>query len=114
MVFRAVGKPGVILMGEGPKGAAQRLLTAERRKVSRVVGEDVPVHTIMVGTGEGLVPLRQVVKTVKSFPKKLTNDEAAVVQQRMKALGGRNRPPIPAGMDPTRAPKMSRKALRGR
>ena len=57
---------------------------------------------------------RQVVKTVKGFPKKLTNDEAAVIQQRMKALGGRNRPPIPAGMDPSRTPRMSRKALRGR
>ncbi|SOC51795.1 DUF4191 family protein [Ornithinimicrobium cerasi] len=114
MVFRAVGKPGVVLLAEGPKGAAQRLVTAERRKVARVVGDEVPVHTVMVGTGEGLVPLRQVVKTVKGFPKKLTNDEAAVIQQRMKALGGRNRPPIPAGMDPSRTPRMSRKALRGR
>ncbi|MFX0537330.1 DUF4191 domain-containing protein [Ornithinimicrobium sp. Y1847] len=115
MVFRAVGKPGVILLAEGPKGAAQRLATAERRKVARVVGEEVPVHTIMVGNGEGQTPLRKVTKTMKGYPKALSRDEAGMVQQRMKALGGgRKRAPVPAGMDPSRPPKMSRKALRGR
>lgn len=114
MVFRAVGRPGVVLIAEGPRGAAQRLATAERRRVSRVVGEEVPVHTITVGAGEGETALRKVVPSIKKLPKKLSNDEALVVQQRLKALGGKNRPPIPAGIDPTRAPRMSRKALRGR
>ncbi|MFK5645094.1 DUF4191 domain-containing protein [Ornithinimicrobium sp. LYQ121] len=113
MVFRAVGRPGVVLLAEGPKGPAQRLLTAERKRVARVVGEEVPVHTITVGSGEGQVPLRGVVKKIKGLPKKLSNDEAMVVQQRMKALG-KNRAPVPAGMDPSRAPRMSRRALRGR
>ena len=114
MVFRAVGKPGVVLIAEGPRGAAQRLATAERRRVTRVVGEEVPVHTITVGNGDNEVALRKVVPTIKKLPRKLSNDEAMVVQQRLKALGGKNRPPIPAGIDPTRAPRMSRKALRGR
>lgn len=113
MVFRAVGRPGVVLLAEGPKGAAQRLLNAESKKVTRVVGEEVPVHTILVGTGEGTTPLRQVRKTIGKLPKKITNDEALAVQQRLKALV-RNRPQVPAGMDPSRAPRMSRKALRGR
>jgi hypothetical protein len=114
MVFRAVGKPGVVLIAEGPKGAAQRLSTAERRKVTRVVGEEVPVHTIIVGTGAGQTPLRKVVKTIKGYPKQLNKDEAMVVQQRLKALGGRKRPPVPAGMDPMKPPRASRRALRGR
>lgn len=114
MVFRAVGRPGVVLIAEGPRGAAQRLAASERKRVARVVGEEVPVHTITVGSGEGDLKLRQVVPSIKKLPKKLTNDEAMVVQQRLKALGGKNRPPIPAGIDPTRAPRMSRKALRGR
>lgn len=114
MVFRAVGKPGVVLLAEGPKGAAARLATSERKKVARVVGEEVPVHTIMVGKGEGLTPLRKVAKTARKLPKKISNDEAMAVQQRLKALGGKNRPSVPAGMDPTKAPRMSRKALRGR
>lgn len=113
MVFRAVGKPGVVLLAEGPRGAAQRLLSSERRKVTRVVGEEVPVHTIMVGSGEGDTPLRQVSRTIRKLPRKISNDEALAVQQRLKALV-RNRPQVPAGMDPSRAPRMSRKALRGR
>ena len=72
------------------------------------------MHTIIVGKGEDSTPLRGVVKKMRSLPKKLSNDEAMVVQQRMKALGGKNRPPIPAGVDPTRTPRMSRRALRGR
>lgn len=114
MVFRAVGKPGVVLIAEGPKGSAQKLSTAERKRVTRVVGEEVPVHTVIVGRGEGQTPLRDVVKTIKKLPKSLTNDEAMVVQQRMKALGNKNRPKVPAGMDPSRPPRASRKALRGR
>ncbi|WP_151524131.1 DUF4191 domain-containing protein [Serinicoccus kebangsaanensis] len=114
MVFRAVGRPGVVLISEGPRGSAQRLAKAEERKVARVVGGEVPVHTIVVGNGEGQTPLRRVVKTIKGFPKQLSNDEALVVQQRMKALGSRNKPAIPAGMDPTRPPRASRRALRGR
>lgn len=114
MVFRAVGRPGVVLISEGPKGSAQRLSKAEQRKVSRVVGDEVPVHTINVGKGEGQTPLRDVVKTIKKLPKRLSKDEALVVQQRMKALGGRQRSSVPAGMDPTRPPRASRKSLRGR
>ncbi|WP_281964527.1 DUF4191 domain-containing protein [Serinicoccus marinus] len=114
MVFRAVGRPGVVLISEGPRGSAQRLVKAEERKVARVVGGEVPVHTITVGNGEGQTPLRSVVKTIKRFDKALTNDEALVVQQRMKALGNRNKPAVPAGMDPTRPPRASRRALRGR
>lgn len=114
MVFRAVGRPGVVLIAEGPKGSAQKLTAAERKRVTRVVGEEVPVHTVIVGRGEGQTPLRDVVKHVKKLPKALTNDEALVVQQRMKALGNKNRPKVPAGMDPTRPPRGSRRALRGR
>lgn len=114
MVFRAVGKPGVVLIAEGPAGAAARLTKAETRKVTRVVGEEVPVHTIVVGKGEGQVPLRKVIKTVKKLPRRISNDEAVAVQQRLKALGGRNRPPVPAGMDPMRPQRASRRALRGR
>lgn len=114
MIYRAVGKPGVVLLSEGPKGAATRLANSERKRVTRVVGEEVPVHIINIGTGEGQTRLRQVTKTMKKLPKQLSNAEAQVVQQRMKALAGKNRPAVPAGMDPSRPPRVSRRALRGR
>jgi hypothetical protein len=114
MVFRAVGKPGVVLIADGPAGAAKRLTVSETRKITRVVGEEVPVHSIVVGRGEGQVPLPKVVKTIKKMPRRISNDDAVAVQQRLKALVGRNRPPVPAGMDPMKPPRASRRALRGR
>lgn len=112
MVYRAVGRPGVVLISEGPKGAAQRLAASERRKVARVVGESIPVHVVRVGKGEGEVPLSRMTKTMKSYKKAITKQEAIVVHRRLKALGG-PRAAVPAGMDPRKA-RMDRRALRGR
>ena len=42
----------------------------------------------------------------------LTKEETSVVNKRLKSLGGM-RPPIPKGIDPTRA-RVDRKAMRGK
>lgn len=112
MVFRAVGRPGVVLITEGPKAPAGRLAQAEKRKVRRVTGDGVPVHVMQVGKGDGEVRLSKVVKTMKSYDKAITKDEAVAVQRRLKALGIA-KPPVPAGMDPRKA-RVDRRALRGR
>lgn len=112
MVFRAVGRPGVVLLHEGPKGSSNRLANAERRKVTRVVGEAVPVHVYRVGRGEDEVELGKMVKTMKKLDKSITKQEAIVVHQRLKALGG-IKAPVPPGVDPRKA-RMDRRALRGR
>lgn len=112
MVYRAVGRPGVILLSEGPRGPAQRLAQSEKRKVARVVGEKIPVQIVRVGTGEDEVPLRRLTKTMKGYGKKITKAEAIVVHRRLKALAP-SRPPVPAGIDPRKA-RMDRRALRGR
>lgn len=112
MVFRAVGRPGVVLITEGPTAPALRLAQAERRKVNRVAGEAVPVHIVRIGTEEGDVRLSRLVKTMKSYDKKISKDEAIAVQRRLKALG-MAKPPVPAGIDPRKA-RMDRRALRGR
>lgn len=112
MVFRAVGRPGVVLIAEGPKGAANKLLTAESKRVTRVSGPEVPVHTLRVGQGEGAVPVKELTKTMNKLPTKLTKDEVGAVTKRLRALGSA-KPPIPQGMDPRNA-RMDRKSLRGR
>ena len=43
MVFRALGRPGVVLIGEGPPARVTKLLKQEEKKVSRVA-PGVPVH----------------------------------------------------------------------
>jgi hypothetical protein len=112
MVFRAVGRPGVVLITEGPKGPAQRLAQSERRKVARVAGEEIPVHLLRIGQGEGELRLRQLTRTMRKLPRKITKQEAIVVHQRLKSLGA-TKPPIPPGIDPRRV-RMDRRALRGR
>jgi len=113
MVFRAVGRPGVVLLSEGPKAGAKRLVENERRKVARVVGEEVPVHILRVGRDEGDIPLSKVVKSMKKLDKAITKEEAVVVHKRLKAIGATAKPPLPAGVDPRKA-RMDRRALRGR
>ncbi len=111
VVFRAVGRPGVVLIGEGPTGRANKVLQTERKKVERVA-PGVPITVLVAGDGEGQVPLRKLRSKLTRMKPVLTKAEVATVNKRLKALGGL-RPPIPAGMDPLRA-RVDRKATRGR
>ena len=111
MVYRALGRPGVVLVGEGPSGRVQKLLTAEKKRVERVA-PGVPVTTIRVGNGEGEVPLAKIASKVQRLKPQITKDEMALVNKRLKALGGL-RAPLPPGVDPMKA-RMDRRALRGK
>ena len=113
MVFRAVGLPGVVLIGEGPAGRASKLLLAEKRKVNRLT-PNVPVTLYRVGsgepnpkTGEEVVAPRDVVRRMGKLRKSLTKTEVTEVDRRLRALGAQ-RPPIPKGIDPQRVRSMGR------
>jgi hypothetical protein len=60
LVHRVVGRPGVVLVGEGAPQRVRGLLAQERKRLSRAVG-DAPIHTIVVGSpdvdGADVVPL---------------------------------------------------------
>lgn len=111
VVFRALGRPGIVLVGEGPKGRVQKLLEKERKKVARVA-PGVPIHLMTIGDGEGEVPVRKLVGKVQRLKNTLTKEELSVVNKRLKSLPG-IRDAVPAGVDPTKV-RMNRKALRGR
>jgi hypothetical protein len=111
MVFRALGRPGIVLIGEGPEGRVQKLLRAEEKKVSRVA-PGVPVILLVTGDGEGHVPVRKLSGKLTRMKPVLTKDEVSVVNKRLKSLPG-VRSGVPAGVDPTRV-RMSRGALRGK
>lgn len=111
MVFRVLGRPGIVLIGEGPAARVGRMLKAEEKKVSRVA-PGVPVHLWTVGNDEGQVPIKKVSSKLTRMKPVLSKEEASVVNKRLRSLGGL-KPAIPKGMDPTRA-RMDRKALRGK
>lgn len=113
MVHRVVGPPGIVLVGEGNPNRLKQLLGSERKKHERVV-LDVPVHEVVVGDGEGQVPLPKLVKHVRKLGRNLKPAEMTDVLQRLKALDAqRPKLPMPHGPMPTNMKGM-RQNLRGR
>lgn len=97
MVHRAVGRPGIVLVGEG--GAALRsLLNDERRKMERFA-PGVPVFELVVGNGEDQVSIRKLQRRMKKFPKKLSKVQLRELRARLKSIGGMNIP-LPKGPMP--------------
>ena len=114
MLFRASGRAGIAVVAEDSSGISMKLLEKERRSIRRVLQHDnVPVHQIVVGDGEGEVPLHKLPTYMQRMKKQLTKDEAAQVTKRLNALRRSLRQSIPKGVDPMRA-RPNRKAMRGR
>jgi hypothetical protein len=98
-IYRAVGKPGIVLIAEGPRERVARLLGEEQRKVKRIV-PNVPIHVIEVGPDSPL-ELRKLTKTMRRLRKTLTRAEVMAVANRLTSLGQTSLP-IPKGIDPRR------------
>ena len=58
VVHRAVGPPGIVLIGEGNAQRLRALMANERRRHERVAAE-APIHEIVVGTRRGPGPAAQ-------------------------------------------------------
>ena len=111
MVYRALGRPGVVLVGEGPT-AASRSCSPPRRSASSASPPASRSRRCASARGENEVPLPKLASKVQRLKPQITKDEMALVNKRLKALGGL-RAPLPPGVDPMRA-RMDRKALRGK
>lgn len=87
VVHRVVGRPGVILVGEGTSASrVVNLLNQEKRRHARVVGE-APVYDVLVGNDEDQVPLRRLPKYVMKLPRNLRPAEVTELRSRLRALG---------------------------
>lgn len=100
MVFRMVGAPGIVLVGEGRQTAAQQLVDAERQKLQKVA-PGVPVHALYVTESDRAVKLSDLRKTINKLPKALKRNDIKAVAARLNAL--RINIPVPKGIDPRRA-----------
>ncbi|MFT4235923.1 MAG: DUF4191 family protein [Microbacterium sp.] len=102
-VYRAVGRGGVVLVGEGSPGRLKRLMRDEELKAKRVAS-GVPVTTFYVGHDEGEVPIDQLAKQIKKLPKKVDKATMGAVIQRIESVSQSVASlPIPKGIDPMRA-----------
>jgi hypothetical protein len=97
-VHRLVGRPGVVLVGEGAPHRVRGLLAQEKKRTARVVGE-TPIYDIVVGTEDGDVRLSGINRYLIKLPANLSKDEVAVLERRLAALGGA-RAPVPQGPMP--------------
>lgn len=104
LVHRVIGRPGVVLVGEGNSvNAIRGLVVDQKRRIGRVA-PDTPIYDLIVGEGEDLVPIRRLQSHMMKLPRNLKKAEVNGVEARMKALGGPNMP-IPKGPMPTRMPR---------
>lgn len=111
LVHRAVGRCGVVLVGEGNPNRVRGLLTQEKRKVARVA-PDISVHELIAGSGDGEVPLRKLARAITKLPKSITAGQVSELNHRLKALGAQQGAlPIPKGPMP-RSTKQAR-SMRG-
>jgi Domain of unknown function (DUF4191) len=107
VVHRTVGKPGVILVGEGSPNRLPSLLAAEKKRISRIAGQ-IPIYDFQVGDNDGQVPIRQLQKKIMKLPRNLTGQAVADLNYRLNALPQQlqmPRGPIPRNARMPKAPR---------
>ncbi|MGO9081415.1 MAG: DUF4191 domain-containing protein [Streptosporangiaceae bacterium] len=85
VVHRVVGRPGVVLIGEGSPTRLPSLLAAEKKRVSRVA-QDVPIYDIQVGDQDGQMPIKKLQRHIMKLPRNLKGPAVADLNFRLKAL----------------------------
>ncbi|MCV7425328.1 DUF4191 domain-containing protein [Mycobacterium montefiorense] len=87
-VHRVIGRPGVIFVGEGSTGRVKPLLAQEKKRTARLVG-DIPIYDIVVGNGDGEVPLSKLERHLTRLPANISVKQMDTLESRLAALGSR-------------------------
>jgi hypothetical protein len=113
MVHLIVGRPGVILIGEGNPQRVRQLLGQEKRRLSKVIGS-AEMRDFIIGEDEGLLPLGKLRNTLMRLPRTISGKDVNALDKRLKALSAR--PQMPKGQIPKnlRPSKGAFRAMRGR
>jgi hypothetical protein len=102
-----IGRPGVVLIGEGESVRVSQMLQDEARKVQRIA-PGVTIHQIRVTLDDSGVRLFNLLKHVYKLKKSLSRAEVTAVANRLDSLGGLSIP-IPKGIDPMKVRPPKRK-----
>ena len=102
-VHRVIGRPGVIFVAEGSPSRVKPLLAQEKKRTARLVG-DVPIYDVIVGNGEGEVPLSKLERHLTRLPANITVKQMDALESKLVALGSRMGPAaMPKGPLPAQA-----------
>jgi len=110
VVHRAVGRAGVVLVGEGVPSRVSGLLAAERKKTERVA-HGVPITEFQVGSGEGQIPVSKLQRKITTLPRALKPAAVSDLNYRLRALQPTMqmpKGPLPKGARMPKMPKQQR------
>ena len=82
VVHRLVGRPGVVLVGEGAQHRVRGLIAQEKKKVARLAG-DTPIYDMVVGTEDGDIALGKLQKHLLKLPHNLSKEQVAALDKRL-------------------------------
>jgi hypothetical protein len=102
-VHRVIGRPGVIFVGEGSPTRLKPLLAQEKKRTARLIG-DTPIYEIVVGNGDGEVPLSKLERHLTKLPANITVKQMDSLESKLAALGTKIGPAaMPKGPLPPQA-----------
>ncbi|GAA0277294.1 hypothetical protein GCM10009527_087070 [Actinomadura nitritigenes] len=107
MVHRVVGRPGVILVSEGPRNRVGQLLGAEKRRISRAA-QQVPIYDVQVGDDEDQIAVGKLQRHLMKLPRNLTKAQVGELNDRLQALPRSMqmpKGPMPKGAKMPKGPK---------
>lgn len=107
LVHRVIGRPGVVLISEGPSSRVEHMLTSETKRTQRFI-PDIPIQTLQVGNEEGQTPVPKLQKALSKLPNALTPAEVTTVRRRLDALSSQ-----PAGLPKGPIPRSAKAAKKG-
>jgi hypothetical protein len=87
-VHRVIGRPGVIFVAEGSPARVKPLLAQEKKRTARLIG-DIPIYDVIVGNGEGEVPLAKLERHLTKLPANITAKQMDSLESKLAALGSR-------------------------
>jgi uncharacterized protein DUF4191 len=97
MVHVVIGKPGVILLAEGDPQRVRSLLSQEKKRLVKVIG-NAPIYDYVIGSAEGQLSIRKLRSTMLRLPRNLTGKDVNALDKRLGAL--MSRPQMPKGAIP--------------
>jgi Domain of unknown function (DUF4191) len=107
VIHRVVGRPGVVLVSEGPASRVGKLLAAEKKRVARVAHE-VPIYDLQSGGEADQVPISKLQRQLQKLPRNLNKQQVEELNNRLKALPQSMRMPkgpMPKGIRMPKGPR---------
>lgn len=113
-LHRVIGRPGIVLVGEGAPHRVKPLIAQEKKRIARVAG-DTPIYDIIVGTDEGEVRLRKLNSYLMRLPRNISAAAVGQLDTKLASLATRSpqvglpKGPMPAGAKMRSVQRMARR-----